>query len=83
MLTEERDEDLWNAFCQAVKKHGKYASLVSRAVLCETAVRMPAPRFYVTAEHAAKLINKYQKQKGISTSQIAKQAGNNHREGVE
>ncbi len=55
-LTQERNEDLFNAYSEVLKKHGKYASKMAKKELYIDLVEMPAPRFYITPEEAGRIV---------------------------
>lgn len=60
-LSEQKRKDVYNAYKSSIAKFGDSARFVSKSTLFDEAMRMTAPRFYVTYERAARIISSFRK----------------------
>ena len=60
-LSEQKRNDVYNAYKESIAKFGDSARFVSKSTLFDEAMRMKAPRFYVTYERAARIISSFRK----------------------
>ena len=58
-LSEQKRNDVYNAYKESIAKFGDSARFVSKSTLFDEAMRMKAPRFYVTYERAARIISSF------------------------
>ncbi|MCF2603376.1 hypothetical protein JQM84_06715 [Parabacteroides distasonis] len=60
-LSEQKRLDVYHAYQRSIAKFGDSARFVSKSTLFDEAMRMSAPRFYVTYERAARIISSFRK----------------------
>lgn len=57
-LIEERDRDLFRAYGEVLKKHGKYATVIPKKQLIQEALEMRPQKFYLSPFSAKLIINR-------------------------
>ena len=60
-LSKQKRRDVYKAYKDSIAKFGDSARFVSKSTLFDEAMRMSAPRFYVTYERAARIISSFRK----------------------
>ena len=60
-LSEQKRLDVYHAYKRSIAKFGDSARFVSKSTLFDEAMKMTAPRFYVTYERAARIISSFRK----------------------
>lgn len=56
-IINDRDKALFEAYNTVLKKHGALARRLPKQMLYEEASECPAPRFYISAKQAGRIIN--------------------------
>jgi hypothetical protein len=66
-LIEQRDSELFKAYENVIKKHGKYATLMPKKQLIKEAVESPTSQFFISTFTAKLIINKMLKRPSSKT----------------